>query len=199
MEEDPAAAENVEYARVALEELSRVERSVAHLLRYARDEEMRAGTVRLSDVVESALESFRDRLARSGIALVKQVDSPGALFGDAEQLRRVVINLVGNAIDALEAAQTPRARVEVHLGENLAGSEVWLSVADNGPGIDDAVRRRLWSPFATSKPEGTGLGLSICRKVVEAHGGSIEVKSEPGGGAEFVLFLPKRPSAERSS
>ena len=195
MEEEPSAAENVEYARVALEELGRVERSVSHLLRFARDEEMRVVPVRLSEVIESALETFRDRLERSGVTLEKQLDCVGELRGDAEQLRRVIINLVGNAIDALDERGSPAGRIEVQMGENLAGNAVWLRIADDGPGIEESVRSRMFSPFYTSKASGTGLGLPICKKLVEAHGGTIEVKSEPGSGAEFVLSFPKSPMA----
>jgi signal transduction histidine kinase len=194
MEEEPAAPENVEYARVALEELARVERSVSHLLRFARDEEMRVAPLRLRDVIDSALETFRDRLERSEVELDVQLDSDGELRGDPEQLRRVVINLVGNAIDAIDESATPRGRVEVHMGENLAATHVWLRIADNGPGIEDAASGRIFSPFYTSKANGTGLGLPICKKLVEAHGGTIEVKSEPGGGAEFLLSFAKAES-----
>jgi signal transduction histidine kinase len=191
MEEEPSAAENVEYARVALEELTRVERSVSHLLRFARDEEMRVAPLRLADVVDSALETFRDRVARSGIEITRRIDSEGSMRGDAEKLRRVVINLVGNAIDALDESRTPSPRIDVQMGENLAGTEVWLRVADNGPGIDELALEKMWSPFYTSKEGGTGLGLSICKKLVEAHGGSIEVNPAAAPGAEFLLSFPK--------
>jgi signal transduction histidine kinase len=196
MEEEPSAPENVEYARVALEELTRVERSVSHLLRFARDEEMRLSTVQLSDVVESAIETFRDRIARTGIRVTRRIDAPGALQGDAEKLRRVVINLVGNALDALEEARTQAAAVEVAVGEDLAGASVWLRVADNGPGIEPGVRDRIFSPFYTSRTNGTGLGLPICKKLVEAHGGTIEASSTPGRGSEFLLSFPKRATRE---
>ena len=199
MEEDPRRVENVEYARVALEELQRVERSVSHLLRFARDEEMGLAEVSLADVIDSALETFRDRLERSGVALERQLDSEGRMRGDAEKLRRVVINLVGNAIDALEESNTPDPRISVTMGENLAGTDVWVRVQDNGPGIPDDVRDRLFSPFYTSKPNGTGLGLAICRKVVDAHGGNIEVNSEPDSGAEFLLIFPKVGGATEAS
>ncbi len=192
MEEDPAAQENIEYARVALEELSRVERSVSHLLRFARDEELRRRPLRLCEVADSAVETFRDRAARSGVEIVCDLDQAGELDGDAEKLRRVVINLVGNALDALEESGKPGGRIDVSLGENLAGTEVWLRVADNGPGIDGVTREHLFSPFHTSKESGTGLGLPISRKLVDAHGGGIEVRSEPGEGTEFVVTLPKR-------
>jgi signal transduction histidine kinase len=191
MEEDPTSRENVEYAHVALEELRRVERSVSHLLRFARDEEMGIAELRMAELVESAVETFRDRLHRAGIELRVSADSEGVLRGDAEKLRRVVINLVGNAIEALEEGGSAEPRIEVSLGENLAGDEVWLRVKDNGPGIDAEAQERMFSPFYTSKTEGTGLGLAICRKLVDAHGGRIELASRPGAGAEFVVTLPK--------
>jgi signal transduction histidine kinase len=191
MGEEPDARENTEYAKVALEELSRVERSVSHLLRFAREEELRAAVVPLSDIVESALETFRDRIGRSRVELARRFDTEGSLRGDPEKLRRIVINLVGNAIDALEESGTEKPRIEVQVGENLAGTEVWLRVADNGPGIDRELLDKMWSPFYTNKANGTGLGLSICKKLVDAHGGTIEAGIDPSGGAEFLLSFPK--------
>ena len=198
MEEDPDAGENVEYARVALAELSRVERSVSHLLRFARDEEMSVQPLRLADVVDSALETFRDRIARSGIELVHEASAEGLVDGDAEKLRRAVINLVGNSVEALEESGTRPARIEVQLGENLAGDTVWLRIADNGPGFDAEALEKMWSPFFTSKQNGTGLGLAITRKLVDAHGGRIEASSGADAGAEFVVSLPKRRGEERA-
>ena len=195
MEEDPTARENVEYARVALEELHRVERSVSHLLRFARDEEMQVRRISMADVLDSALETFRDRMLRGGIALNRKFDCEGEIDADAEQLRRVVINLVSNAIDALEAAKPSDPRIDVEMGENLAGTEVWVRVADNGPGIGSEALAKMWSPFFTSKTAGTGLGLAICRKLIEAHSGRISVESQLGAGAVFLLTFPKPRSA----
>jgi signal transduction histidine kinase len=191
MGEDPASGENVEYAKVALEELNRVERSISHLLRYAREEELRLAELRLADVIASALETFRDRLAHAGVQVETRVEGACRLRGDAEKLRRVVINLVGNALDALEEARPGAPRIDVEAGESLAGSEVWLRVSDNGPGIEPARLERIWSPFYTSKEAGTGLGLALARKVVDAHGGSIEATSQPGRGTRFLVVLPR--------
>jgi signal transduction histidine kinase len=191
MEEEPDADDNVEYARVALGELERVERSISHLLKYAREEDLRKKPLNMADVLDSALETFRDRSARTGVALVRQFDSAGAMAGDAEKLRRIFINLVGNAIDALEEAGVASPRIEVTLGENLAGTAVWVRVADNGPGIDDEMAQKIFNPFYTSKEGGTGLGLAITRKLVDAHDGEIELETEPGGGTTFTLTFPK--------
>jgi signal transduction histidine kinase len=191
MGEDTRADENVTYARVALDELARVERSVAHLLRYAREEEIEITELCMAEVLDSALETFRDRFQKLGVEVRREVDSEGRMRGDAEKLRRVIINLVGNSLDALEGAGTPAPRLAVAVGENLAGTEVWIRIRDNGPGIDPERLPKIFRPFYTSKSNGTGLGLAISKKVVDAHGGSIEAHSSPGQGCEFVLTLPK--------
>ncbi len=191
MGEDPHSTENVEYAHVALQELERVERSISHLLRYARDEELRPKEIVFAEIVHSGLETLRERIDRSGVALRVDVDEAGTLVGDPEKLRRVVINLVGNALDAMTNAQVRRPAMEIQAGENLAGTEVWLRVRDNGPGIEPDRIEQIWAPFHTSKSNGTGLGLPITRKVVETHGGSIEVEAPPDGGTEFRVVLPK--------
>ena len=199
MGEEPDGSDNLEYARVAVGELERVERSISHLLRFARDEEVRMSAVRMVDVLESALETFRDRATRSGVEIVRQFDCDGSMRGDAEKLRRIVINLVGNAIDALDESNVEKPSVEVAMGENLAGSEVWLRIRDNGPGIDPETRDKMFSPFFTSKQSGTGLGLAITKKLVDAHAGTIEAESVSGSGAEFVLTFPKRGGSGRGA
>ena len=196
MGEDPHSPENVEYAAVALQELERVERSISHLLRYARDEELSPQPLAFPTVVASALDTLRERTERAGVRLRVDVAEAGELVGDPEKLRRAVINLVGNAVDALAGQTTPAPQVRIEAGENLAGTQLWLRVRDNGPGIDAARLEEIWTPFRTSKPDGTGLGLPITRKIVEAHGGSIEVESPPDGGTEFRVVLPKKGLSE---
>jgi signal transduction histidine kinase len=196
MGEDPRAADNVEYARVALEELDRVERSVSHLLRFAREEDVELQPMQMAEVVESALDTFRDRLAHLGVRVEREIGAAGAMRGDPDKLRRVLINLLANALDALEQSGTPRPALQVSAGENLAGTEVWVRVRDNGPGMDGDTLHKIFSPFFTSKANGTGLGLAISKKLVDAHGGRLEANSAPGHGTEFVLTLPKRGAAD---
>jgi len=189
--EDPDALDNEEYARVALGELERVERSISHLLRYGRDEEFKRSTVSMRDVLESALETFRDRSEREGVELSREFDCEGQLEADPEKLRRVVINLVTNAFDALLESNPAAPQVSVAMGENLAGTEVWVRVRDNGPGLDPQTRERMFTPFFTAKQSGTGLGLAITKKLVDAHRGTIEVAAAPEGGADFIVRFPK--------
>ncbi len=195
MGEDPTASVNVEYAGVALAELERVERSISHLLRFAREQDLALGELKLGDVVDAALATLADRSAALGVAIERDVAALRPLRGDPEQLRRVLINLIGNALDAFAEAKTPAPQLVLQAGENLAGTEVWLRVQDNGPGMDAERLGRIWSPFYTSKATGTGLGLALSRKVIEAHAGSIEVSSAPGAGTEFLITLPRNGAA----
>jgi two-component system sensor histidine kinase HydH len=194
--DDPAAADSAEYARIALEEIDRVERAVSHLLRYAREEETTLEDVDLAQVIDAALAGLRERATQGGARIEQDVDTGATLRGDREKLRRVVVNLVSNALDALGDGSVREPRVRVSAGRSLAGSEVWLRVVDNGPGIEADRIAEIWSPFHTSKDGGTGLGLAIVRKIVEAHGGSIDVASEVGRGTELVATFP---AAERGA
>ncbi len=199
MGEDPGSNENLEYAETALSELDRVERSISHLLRYARDEEPRFEVLELRSVAMAAVEGLAERVSSVGAELTIDFEPPGEMRGDVEKLRRVIENLISNALDALGAAKTPSPRIEVLGGENLAGTEIWLRVIDNGPGITISDRERIWSPFFTTRQEGTGLGLALSRKTIEAHGGCLELLSDDRQGTEFILSIPKDPNAETRS
>jgi signal transduction histidine kinase len=191
MGEDPASRDNVEYAAVALEELERVERSISHLLRYAREEDIQLRSMRLASAVESALAAVAERTAKLGVEVRSDLASDVEIDGDPEKLPRVFINLIGNALDAFEQGRTPQPRLELAVGASLAGTEVWARVRDNGPGMSPETQAKVFRPFYTEKTNGTGLGLAITRKLVDAHGGTIELESTPGQGSEFVLVFPR--------
>jgi len=189
--EAPNAAENAEYARVAAVELDRVERSVSHLLRYAREEPLVLGEIQLEQVIDSALEALRERFKKSAARVERDDSGNGFLYADSDKLRRILLNLVGNALDALDESGFPEPRIRISSGRSLSGDEVWISVSDNGPGIESEQLPKVFDPFFSSKQGGTGLGLAITRKLVEAHAGSIEVKSSLGAGTEFLLTFPR--------
>jgi signal transduction histidine kinase len=189
--EDPQSPDNAEYAAVAVGELDRVERSIVHLLRFAREETPELVEMRMIDVVQGAIETLRDRASTLGASLTTSLEDTGRMRGDAEKLRRVVENLIGNALDALEEGKTPSPRVEIASGSNLAGTEVWVAVRDNGPGIPESALPRMFDPFFTSKGSGTGFGLALSKKTIAAHGGTIEAQNRASGGAELLFTLPR--------
>jgi signal transduction histidine kinase len=190
MAEDPTATDHAEFGRIAAEELDRVERAIAHLLRFARDEETRFEPVRLSEVVEAAVHTLRERLGTGHVRVEHDVEADCVLRADPDKLRRVVINLVSNAVDAVEERGPADPQVRLVGGRNLAGTEVWLSVTDNGVGIEPERLGKVFDPFHTSREGGTGLGLAIAKKIVEGHGGRMDLTSTPGEGTEAVLTFP---------
>jgi signal transduction histidine kinase len=111
------------------------------------------------------------------------VDLP-ALRGDRDQLRQVLLNLVTNAYDAMVDGGLLALEAERH------AEGILVIVGDTGTGIDPDIRGRLFEPFFTTKAKGIGLGLAVTHRIVEGHGGSIEVRSQPGSGAVFRLTLP---------
>ena len=119
---------------------------------------------------------------------------PRARF-DPEQLRRVVVNLIDNAVDALEhhlrgSSNGHRGVIAVQTEHDEASGVVRLIVRDNGPGISEAAREKLFMPYFSTKRRGSGLGLAIVRRIVVEHGGSIEVGDNPPSGTTFTIELP---------
>jgi signal transduction histidine kinase len=187
MGEDPTSVENVEYARVALAELDRVEHRVSHLLRYAKEEDYQFALVNLASVVDSALTQLRAKLDAAKVAVSRNYIAGPTVQADAEKLRQVFANVLDNAIDALGTIPEGR-RIDLFLENGDRGATVRLR--DNGCGIPPDKIDRIFNPFFTTKEKGTGLGMAISKKIVEAHQGSIDVKSEVGRGTEFRITLP---------
>ena len=111
------------------------------------------------------------------------------VHADALLIEQVLLNLVRNAVDAVQGLAPDRRRVTIATIANADGS-VALSVSDLGEGISPEIRERLFDPFVTDKPGGLGLGLSICRSVIESHGGTIGCDNTAAGGARFMFTLP---------
>jgi len=188
MGEDPTSHENVEYAKVALDELARVERSVSHLLKYAKEEDYNFENVNLSSVLDGALTQMRSKLEANSIVVSRAYLSGPTVRADADKLRQVFSNIIDNAIDAMEST-TGERKLEFAIQNNGAGMAA-VRVRDNGCGIADDKIAKIFNPFYTSKSSGTGLGLGVAKKVIDAHRGTIEVASKVGIGTEFILAIP---------
>jgi two-component system sensor histidine kinase HydH len=123
--------------------------------------------------------------ASRGVQVV--VDAPPPLppvRADRARLTQVLLNLGLNAVEAMPAGGT------LTLAAAVAGADLVIAVTDTGEGIAPDIRRRLFEPYVTTKSRGLGLGLAIARRIVEDHGGRIEVASEPGRGSRFTVSLP---------
>jgi len=149
---------------------------------------------RVSDAVEGALLILNARLTKTGVALQCQgLEQP--IYADVGLIRieQILINLLQNAIDALE--QSPNPKIELSVSQ--IGSVVRISVADNGTGLSEAVMGKLFTPFSSQKKEGLGLGLVISRDLIRDAKGDLVAHNAPDGGAVFVLTVPAAQNEKR--
>lgn len=109
------------------------------------------------------------------------------VFADKVQIQQVLLNLIRNAIEAMEESPRRELTISTHAGGD---GEAVVRVADTGPGVGPALAERLFDPFMTTKKTGMGVGLSICRTIIDAHGGRIWIEDTPGGGATFAFTIP---------
>lgn len=187
-----------EYAQVIAREAKRVDGLVRELLDLARPAALQISPVDVHDVLGDVLVLAKGIPGADRVAFLERYDpSLPPLHGDQEKLMQVVLNLVRNALDAVADRPEPRITIETGVApiriRSASGRTrplARIAVLDSGPGIAEPMLHRLFTPFATSKPHGTGLGLAISRRIVEAHGGRIDVRNRPGGGAEAAIFLP---------
>ncbi len=168
----------------------RCHKIVHSLLSFARQQPPERKLVRLNVVVEEVLEIMAYDLRTSGVTVVKEFTDPlPVTMADPHQLQQVFVNILGNARQAIEPSQREgRVTIRTHTANGM----VVVEFADNGPGIRPEHVARIFDPFFTTKPvgKGTGLGLSLSYGIIQEHGGSIRVRSEPGCGAAFVIELP---------
>jgi signal transduction histidine kinase len=172
---------------IVLRETARLDQLLTRFLEFTRPAPPQRRATDLAAVVGEMLDVFAGDPAAVGLRLERSL-SPARVSCDPDQLRQVAWNLVANAGQACRAAGRPGA-VRVVCGPAPDGGAT-LTVEDDGPGIPPAERERIFTPFFTTKAGGTGLGLAVVQRIVDAHGGSVEVDSAPGRGARFTVRLP---------
>lgn len=181
-----------ESTSVISEEVQRIRKIVDEFVEFAR---LPAPTKTLSDlnkVIEQASSLYR------GMDNIKIEFRPGEIrrfYFDPDQITRVVHNLLKNAVEAFGGGN---GRIIIETAEHASFESpiAVVMVADNGPGMTDEVKSRLFTPYLTTKQDGSGLGLNICQRIVMEHGGSIELDSKPGSGTTITFTLPLSEEAE---
>ncbi|MBN2570435.1 MAG: GHKL domain-containing protein [Deltaproteobacteria bacterium] len=160
---------------------------VRKLLMFARKMPSRIGDVDANDILKESLHFFEARCEKEKIAVeLRLSQNLPAIRGDLGQLRQVFSNLMLNAIQAMPAGG------QLHIETREDGKEILVTVQDNGCGMKREVMEKIFIPFFTTKPhyQGTGLGLPVVQEIVAAHGGTVNVQSEPGSGTRFDLRFP---------
>ena len=169
-------------------------RSLAHVvtefLRFAKPLEISYESVRMGVLVERVAEELHEAIPQCEVKCEGTFEE---LPGDEALIRQALLNLARNGAEAArDSGNEPRITISGSI-EDLGGRK-WqrLCIVDNGPGIPENDLPKIFLPFYTTKSEGTGLGLAVVQKVTLQHGGSIEARNRPEGGAEFLLWLPLR-------
>jgi two-component system sensor histidine kinase TtrS len=168
------------------ERAGEVIRQIRH---FARKEPPSLRPTRVRLILDTVLGLLRPEAERAAVTLVVyQPPADSVVLAQEIQIEQVLLNLGRNAIEAMAGTPGPR-RLTLSAAQDADG-RIALGVTDTGPGLPADIRERLFEPFVTSKPQGMGLGLSISAGIVEAHGSTLSVASEPGAGASFRFTLP---------
>ncbi|HVG57540.1 MAG TPA: ATP-binding protein, partial [Hyalangium sp.] len=171
-------------AAVVLEEVDRLRRIVDEFSRFARLPKPQLSPVDLGELAQSVLSLYAT--PPEGITLLPTLQTGVVARADRDQLTQVLVNLVKNAEEALKD-KGGQVRVRVKGTE----TDAIVEVEDTGPGIPLEHRARIFEPYFTTKEGGTGLGLAIASRILQEHGGKLEVGGEPGEGARFSVVLPR--------
>ncbi len=173
-----------EFIEIQIRETERLNNVVEDFLRMARQQPVDMCECSIRDELDTIVTLTSSDARQRGVTL--NFEPPGdelAITGDGEKLRQAFLNIIINALQA-----TPRGG-SVTISTVHADSACEIRFRDTGPGIPDEVRERIFEPFFTTKPDGTGLGLAVTKKIIEAHGGTLTVESEVGGGTTVVVRL----------
>ena len=186
----PEDAEQRKPLEIIAQEVDRMAVLVNNLLQFSRRSHRQVSTIDPREEIDNSIELVRYHLRSRKIDVEQEFADPlPTIQADRQQLRQLFLNLLTNASDAMPQGGklTVRAAVE---GSNP--SRVALEFADNGEGIAAENLKKIWDPFFTTKPEGkgTGLGLAICRRIVEEHGGTVEIKSQSRHGTAVRVVFP---------
>ncbi|WP_226497407.1 sensor histidine kinase [Ferribacterium limneticum] len=181
------------FSEKASGQLRRLERLIQDVLLFARGESIGRDVIPVSDLLAEAAQTVEPLMREHGLEFVSDDDCAGAVIvGSRKALFGALVNLLENAMQASTGGG------KICLSGNRRGDLVAIGVRDSGPGITREMQARIFEPFFTTKGQGTGLGLAIALGVARAHGGTIELFSEPGDGAEFVITLPVAPVESES-
>ena len=183
--DDAGSVEVLDKTAAALTEL---DATVNDLLHFTADRQPDIDTVTLRPLINDVRASLGPQLAAQKIDFVVDVPESTSVVVDRDMLRRAILNLALNALDAMpEGGELSFISVETDQG-------LELEIADSGPGLSDEVLRRAFEPFFTTKNNGTGLGLAIVYHILQLHGGGVTAMNCPEGGAAFTLEIPNKAS-----
>jgi signal transduction histidine kinase len=160
------------------------DRIVSDLMEYSQDLRLQLSETTPKSL---AMDVLLEMKVPKNITVSDSTSDDPKILVDAAKIRRVFVNLIQNAIDAMPTGG------QLTICSRMRDDGLEVKFKDTGTGIAENVMRELWKPLITTKPKGIGLGLAICKRIAEAHGGSLTVNSKVGEGTTFTLRLPRNP------
>ncbi|MEE4353992.1 MAG: ATP-binding protein [Desulfatiglans sp.] len=173
-------------------EINHIDTILENFLEFSRPAKLKMQRVNPAHVVDMALKLLQHRLQSYHVDV--ELDRQGSLpdiQADPDQLKEVLVNIIVNACEAMEGGGLIIIGERMTLKKSL-GQIVEIRIKDNGPGIPESMQGEVFQPFFSTKEEGTGLGLSIATRIIEQHGGLLEVTSNLGEGTTFMISLPMK-------
>lgn len=182
-------------AEIVLRESARLNQIVGDFLEYARPAPMAPLEINMAEILDEVLLLIEHRSLPADLKITREYGDALPTRADPQRMRQAVWNLCLNAVQAMPDGG------ELQVGADRrrdGGGRLQIAITDTGQGIAESDLPHIFEPFFSTKPEGSGIGLAVVYRVVEEHGGSIEVRSRPGEGTTFTLTLPAADAAPRS-
>ncbi|MBI3031098.1 MAG: PAS domain S-box protein [Candidatus Rokubacteria bacterium] len=184
----PSGGSHDRLVEIVLRESDRLNQIVKEFLEYARPAPLHPIRINVGEVLDEVLLLLEHRALPPDLKIAREYDGAGTALVDPQQFRQAIWNLCLNALEAMPAGGELRIGAGMVTERKTRKLEIW--VADTGTGIDPESLPHVFEPFFSTKPEGSGIGLALVHRVIQDHGGDIEVRSEPGVGTTFTLRLP---------
>jgi signal transduction histidine kinase len=180
---------------IIVSESNRLSGILEEFLRFVRPQERRVAVFDVANTVSEVMEIFRlsDEISDAHQIEVDVSPPKSMLSGDRDQIRQIIYNVAKNAVRAMDAG----GRLQVHGRESR--DRYTIQFVDTGRGMSPDELSRLFTPFSTAFDDGTGLGMAIVRRIVEDHGGTIDIESRPGEGTTVTIYLPRDARAREAT
>ncbi|HET9182616.1 MAG TPA: ATP-binding protein [Candidatus Angelobacter sp.] len=177
-------------------EVNRVSALVGRFLDFARPSQLNVRPEEVAPLIERSLKTVADQGASANVNIVKDYapSLPKALM-DSELCEQAFTNLLCNACEAMNGGGQLTIRIYLVTKPSDSAPEIAIEISDTGPGVPEQMKEQIFNPFFTTKSSGVGLGLAIVSKIIDAHGGTVKLVSNPGQGACFRVTLPAEPAA----
>ncbi|WP_199794920.1 ATP-binding protein [Paenibacillus faecalis] len=187
-----------EYARIILAEIDRANDIIYEFLNSSKPSAPQTRIISVASLLKEVVLLTESEALMKGSQIFLHLDESESTYVsvDVKQIKQVILNLIKNALDAIENELEEHGKGMIRIGMQHNDKQISIVITDNGGGMDQNTLNHLFNPFFTTKEGGTGLGLSVSYRIIKNHGGSIAVKSDIGTGTEFILTLPK---VERTS